>query len=282
MIASGARAATAGYIRRLYILNRHGNESILLLNAETAEKLAEIPALGASCMASPPNSNLLYVAREPQTTGGASLISVIDKQQAAIVDSFTLDGMIPGLGEKEIAAAPDGKYLYVAGRQADGTAAVFVIDLASKQIIKTLVPFENAFSNSIALSPDGQQLLVYTLAGIELADYDTLTWTKTTIPQFYGFDFVRFHPNGSRFYTVLGANLQAWDSATLQPIDAETFQLSDTAPEFDDMTIDTNGFLGYINVPKTGEIYVVDLVKNEVADVIETGDVGVTRVMVPD
>ena len=110
--------------------------------------------------------------------------------------------------------------------------------------------------------------------------YDTLTLTNTVRKQFYGGNFLRFHPDGSRFYTMLGSTLQAWDSATLTPVEAESFPLSDSVQQFDDITIDGDGHFAFVNIQQTGQIYRLDLVGRKVIEVVETDGVGLTQVLV--
>ena len=64
-----------------------------------------------------------------------------------------------------------------------------------------------------------------------------------------------------------GPNLVAYDSATLQKVDAESFPVIDTyTKDADNMSIDPDGFLAFVNVRTTGDVYAINLVEQTVVD----------------
>ncbi len=273
------RAAVAEYQPRLFILDTFGDDRVVVFDGNTLSQVGDIPVPGARGMAGLPGSQNEYVVQSG-TASSPAMVSVIDLEQAAVTDSFTLEpGIYPDRGEKFIAISPDEQYLYITGRHFDQSALIDVIDLRQRRIVKTLQPFTDTFATMIELSPDGQQLLAATGTS-DLVVYDTLTLTSTVHTRFYGGNFLRFHPNGSRFYTMLGFTLQAWDSATLTPVDTESFPLAESLQQFDDIAIDADGYFAYVNIQQTGQVYRIDLVGKKVIEVVETGGVGLTRVLV--
>jgi DNA-binding beta-propeller fold protein YncE len=201
-----------------------------------------IAASGASgtgtrpfALAASPDGQWVYVVNEscglatpPSSSAGGTpsvqgTVSVIATASQSVV-ATALVGYCPN----SIAVSADGARAYVTGQStANTTGAVTVLDIsapASPAVLTTLpVPNDEGKVESLALTPDGQQLYVSTQGGIDVVDASTGALERTVQlvysipPNTFGAQPVldAISPNGAQVYASTNAgNFNVIDTAT--------------------------------------------------------------------
>ncbi len=139
--------------------------------------------------------------------------------------STTVNNVSPGFGPFNIAASPDGKYIY-AGTIYGSTASLKIYDIAAKSTIKTITltgqgDGSNVGANFIAVTPDGKY--IYTTFGsgvtvIQTSDYTIVKNISFTLNT----KGIVADPNGKYIYVVAYDASTRTNDAQLATIDIAT------------------------------------------------------------
>ncbi len=204
-------SATITTPHNIYLANNFGQNSILVLNANTLAQVARInvesymPAMTAA----PDGLTVAF----GMWTLNSSQVRIIDVLTNTITRTLTLP---TGSSLKSISYSPDGSRMYVV----DTSQGIHVISINPFAIVQSIPPPPGFVQLSAGtISPNGELLLVGTGSGsISIFDLTTLTWTS---PVSTGRLFISgqqpctFHPNGHEFYCRSLDALAIFDTATM-------------------------------------------------------------------
>lgn len=205
-------SATTATPHNLYFANNYGQNSILVLNANTLAQVARIsvqyymPAMTAA----PDGLTVAF----GMATVGASQVRIIDVLTNTITRNLTLPA---GSSIKSISYSPDGSRMYVV----DTSKGIYVISVNPFAIVQTIPPPPGIVQLSAAtISPNGELLLVRSAgtASISIFDLTTLTWTSPVSTGrliVFGEHPCKFHPNGHEFYCLSTDGIGIFNTATM-------------------------------------------------------------------
>jgi YVTN family beta-propeller protein len=142
----------------------------------------------------PDGSRVLVTLRDKGT------VAVVDTANRTVIKNIALPTYHGANAQpSRIVILPDGSRAYVTSHVAVQDAPMYVIDMASLEVISTISV--GAFPSGLRVTPDGSQVWVSSVPGSAVFVIDTLTnaitWTISNIPYAAG---IAFNPIGTRAF----------------------------------------------------------------------------------
>lgn len=235
---NSAPSATATTPNNLYLANNFGQNSVLVLNADTLADVARIPVqyYMAAMTAAPDGLTVAFTMR----TVGASQVRIIDVLTNTITRNLNLPA---GSDPKSISYSPDGSLLYVA----DSELGIHVIT-ANPLTLRQTIPRPSGIVqlSAATISPNGDLLVVRSAGSASLSIFDTTTLTFTSPVStgrfiVYGEQPCAFHPAGHEFYCLVTDGIGFFDTATMTGITSIPLPRTETVYRF--QTFDGGNYL---------------------------------------